>query len=263
MPSIRRGRGSSPRVRGTVFADHAVKLRIRFIPACAENSEHHDKRAYEHAVHPRVCGEQPNLRVNNYTINGSSPRVRGTDWFRRQCQCSNRFIPACAGNRIFTIQAILRRTVHPRVCGEQVTLQFSGLGLLRFIPACAGNSPAGLPTITGVSVHPRVCGEQKSGYFIPARTPGSSPRVRGTVCPHPGRPLWSRFIPACAGNRSASLYQRNAGPVHPRVCGEQISCKYRVAGRGGSSPRVRGTEVPRIPKRQSNRFIPACAGNRR
>ena len=71
----------------------------------------------------------------------------------------NRFIPACAGNRTRPSRHDRSRTVHPRVCGEQLS---SGRGsscisgssprvrgtepalarncsILRFIPACAGN----------------------------------------------------------------------------------------------------------------------------
>ena len=71
-----------------------------------------------------------------------------------------------------------------------------------------------------------------------------------------------RFIPACAGNRSASRVTAERAPVHPRVCGEQLRDRGGVRYTAGSSPRVRGTgqrarSVPAL-----RRFIPACAGNR-
>ena len=98
-------------------------------------------------------------------------------------------------------------------------------------------------------------------------SPGSSPRVRGTVrlenllerLRNPVHPRVCgeqsladnlradrdrRFIPACAGNRSKALSARTVifTTVHPRVCGEQ-------------------TTVPSAHADQT-RFIPACAGNR-
>ena len=72
-----------------------------------------------------------------------------------------RFIPACAGNRAEGRKAFLTKTVHPRVCGEQLVRLVLWHGLsgssprvrgtgnvpatnlyrTRFIPACAGNRP--------------------------------------------------------------------------------------------------------------------------
>ncbi len=90
---------------------------------------------------------------------------------------------------------------------------------------------------------------------------GSSPRVRGTGS---GRQLAGqrrRFIPACAGNRTAGC-RRGAYPaVHPRVCGEQGGQLGVDLGRGGSSPRVRGTVLQHATDEVKLRFIPACAGN--
>src|SRR3546814_3153158 len=52
-------------------------------------------------------------------------------------------------------------------------------------------------------------------------------------------------------------------PVHPRVCGDQMICISWTGWRYGSSPRVRGTVVERLPELHDVRFIPACAGNSR
>ena len=49
--------GSSPRVRGTPAKAPWLAARVRFIPACAGNSEGHPKKRQPLAVHPRVCGE--------------------------------------------------------------------------------------------------------------------------------------------------------------------------------------------------------------
>ena len=93
--------------------------------------------------------------------------------------------------------------------------------------------------------------------------------------------LW-RFIPACAGNTPAPVYERARGHgSSPRVRGTHEASEHRQRRRRfipacagntdadsvlpvpffGSSPRVRGTPVaPRL-KALHGRFIPACAGN--
>ncbi len=50
--------GSSPRVRGTVKISSSFINFVRFIPACAGNSECILSAFCKGAVHPRVCGEQ-------------------------------------------------------------------------------------------------------------------------------------------------------------------------------------------------------------
>ena len=92
--------GSSPRVRGT---GRVYRRRIhhgRFIPACAGNSLLPGCDQYRRAVHPRVCGEQSSHISTFILVVGSSPRVRGTDRRHGGGVLSQRFIPACAGNRL-------------------------------------------------------------------------------------------------------------------------------------------------------------------
>ena len=173
------------------------------------------------------------FRLKDYIVDGSSPRVRGTELLRYAATITGRFIPACAGNSHRQARSGPDAPVHPRVCGEQLTFRrrhsagssprVRGTFVrVRFIPACAGNSFF-IARLRGCfSVHPRVCGEQNRAR---SASYGSSPRVRGT------ERMRSRFIPACAGNR------------------EQRTQKAIAVF--GSSPRVRGTV----------RFIPACAGN--
>ena len=76
----------------------------------------------------------------------------------------------------------------------------------------------------------------------------------------PERP-WGRFIPACAGNAFSRPTPIRRSTVHPRVCGERFGGYGVGAPGGGSSPRVRGTPSGSGPTYQSDRFIPACAGN--
>ena len=193
--------GSSPRVRGTGWAVAGQRKRHRFIPACAGNRLHQSQPPLQIAVHPRVCGEQASKHGADWEKLGSSPRVRGTDDVLPDTREVSRFIPACAGNSLFTWQNRPTVAVHPRVCGEQNSNNARGVAcrgssprvrgtaflaasfarFQRFIPACAGNSRPGSFQPRILPVHPRVCGEQycfSSKYRI---TGGSSPRVRGTV----------------------------------------------------------------------------------
>ena len=176
--------GSSPRVRGTGRSSSPSTRNHRFIPA--------------------VCGEQPSILSCQISACGSSPRVRGTVPLSSFDSATPRFIPACAGNSSYFEILTTAIAVHPRVCGEQIERQ-AVLELDRgFIPACAGNSFYPCSPVDIRPVHPRVCGEQQVPHTKLPVALGSSPRVRGTAYHDPALLLLSRFIPACAGNRSQS-----------------------------------------------------------
>ena len=126
--------GSSPRVRGTGIAHSRHCAQDRFIPACAGNSFPDGAVGTFIPVHPRVCGEQVGAAPECFSAAGSSPRVRGTVRIL-YLGCSRiRFIPACAGNSGATGYSADQSAVHPRVCGEQMTL-------LKPTPKPYGSSP--------------------------------------------------------------------------------------------------------------------------
>ena len=91
--------------------------------------------------------------------------------------------------------------------------------------------------------------------------PGSSPLARGTHTHAVAAYLYTRFIPAGAGNTAAFVSPRDTLTVHPRWRGEHGASKSATAGLDGSSPLARGTlgfsEGIDLPYR----FIPAGAGN--
>ena len=178
--------GSSPRVRGTGLHRHHPARKVRFIPACAGNSDYNGRQFFWSAVHPRVCGEQTICRILPYYVAGSSPRVRGTaDPCGSGCSDS-RFIPACAGNSCVLSRIVYNTPVHPRVCGEQASRLISipvhlgssprvrgtaercstPIPSRRFIPACAGNRIVSLLLSAVSAVHPRVCGEQAGEHKL-------------------------------------------------------------------------------------------------
>ena len=126
--------GSSPRVRGTAVSAPLVTKGLRFIPACAGNRSQSRGLIMLLSVHPRVCGEQITVLCDEAPYYGSSPRVRGTVPTRLTQSKPRRFIPACAGNSAPHPVKYFQKTVHPRVCGEQVSRQRPGF---RY----AGSSP--------------------------------------------------------------------------------------------------------------------------
>ena len=112
--------GSSPRVRGTGGPQRLHRLDGRIIPACAGNSTASSGNACEGSDHPRVCGEQSCGRCRECLDAGSSPRVRGTGYYRSTGLELQRIIPACAGNSSAKLPAGHWLSDHPRVCGEQI-----------------------------------------------------------------------------------------------------------------------------------------------
>ena len=199
--------------------------------------------------------------VHALVASGSSRAVRGTGRIAGRELRDWRFIPACAGNSSAIRESWAASTVHPRVCGEQMTIpdhkermngssprvrgtvraQPRALLGIRFIPARAGNRAGRGSTAMPPTVHPRVCGEQTDVASRNCVAVGSSP--------------------ACAGNSPATDPGDRSRPVHPRVCGEQVPACAGSYNVSGSSPRVRGTVTATRRLLPEFRFIPACAGN--
>ena len=177
--------------------------------------------ASQSTVHPRGCGERRIKVRGKQRKTGSSPRVRGTPRRRVSGSCRRRFIPAGAGNAASAMASALAWSVHPRGCGERVQADLEAMEYARFIPAGAGNANR----------------NELPWYW------------RG----------W--FIPAGAGNAHRLHRRQPPDAVHPRGCGERFQDGEPVPNGGGSSPRVRGTRVQGVARRETRRFIPAGAGN--
>ena len=110
--------------------------------------------------HPRMCGEQNQLLMDQVPIPGSPPCVRGTVHLCARSRRRSRITHACAGNRRGCSSFFPFFADHPRVCGEQIApihLQMTSIGSPprvrgtghdrgagfpagRITPACAGNS---------------------------------------------------------------------------------------------------------------------------
>ena len=134
------GCGSSPRMRGTPAGPRSPRPRRRIIPAHAGNSSVWSVTELTRSDHPRACGElmiPPGLTCSSA---GSSPRMRGTPDPVHHRTGKDRIIPAHAGNSITSIVLSLRRSDHPRACGELGLVGSDTIPGAGIIPAHAGNS---------------------------------------------------------------------------------------------------------------------------
>ena len=226
----RGGRGSSPRVRGTLRCVGAARVRPSVHPRVCGEHWRASRRAGRTPVHPRVCGEHERIAARRQSIPTVHPRVCGEHG--RRCRDS------------WPVDA-----VHPRVCGERVaahqrdaptggssprvrgTLRGSSVALdCRFIPACAGNTSPALDAIA-------------RSRFIPA--------CAGNTRPISARRLQAAVHPRVCGEHALRGGDA-AGAVHPRVCGERVAVwPVNDAACVGSSPRVRGTHGQSVARQRA------------
>ena len=232
-------------------------------------------------VHPRICREQLLPPVPRSAPVGSSPHMQGTARIAGKKMIPDRFIPAYAGNSFHLPSSLPIKAVHPRICREQncrhllwpmadgssphmqgtVNLAVRLTAIFRFIPAYAGNSADLDGEHSTVTVHPRICREQPSSSPLYYTAFGSSPHMQGTVLHRRRTVDRSRFIPAYAGNRLHIVYIHGTQPVHPRICREQNFPNFGNRNLFGSSPHMQGTVHHSASPRETDRFIPAYAGN--
>ena len=225
-PSAPRPRsGLSPRVRGNRRNGPRVSAYSRSIPACAGEPVDFGLAVDFAGVYPRVCGGTIYNTPFGERALGLSPRVRGNRCRRARTNTLGGSIPACAGEPLMSLSALMPATVYPRVCGGTgawCAVWPPGAGLSprvrgnrsattprhahkRSIPACAGEprSPSLRSRICGV--YPRVCGGTVGGGCVPYSLGGLSPRVRGNLPMRVSAARVSGSIPACAGE-PLSLY---------------------------------------------------------
>ncbi len=275
--------GSSPRLRGTRSQGHRRRARRRFIPAPAGDTLPLASIRKCHAVHPRACGGHCAQSVSLANARGSSPRLRGTRSCNALLSRSRRFIPAPAGDTRAVGEDLLDHGVHPRACGGHTFFVYVGrvptgssprlrgthqqaqrrFDTTRFIPAPAGDTPIQRSPEARQAVHPRACGGHFGRQASGLPHSGSSPRLRGTLEKSLHGIAGHRFIPAPAGDTSATNATAILHTVHPRACGGHDDARDRAKPANGSSPRLRGTPPAASLVHRVGRFIPAPAGDTR
>ena len=259
--------GSSPRVRGKLFADTHREDNYGLIPACAGKTLPRYSICQHARAHPRVCGENLVLVEEMRGQRGSSPRVRGKRGEESRRDSLSGLIPACAGKTQCARKIWSATWAHPRVCGENEYLRSGskiqpgssprvrGKPILiegnafrsGLIPACAGKTKRYLTSVAMCRAHPRVCGENDSVVILCLSIAGSSPRVRGKRGDRERPCEVLRLIPACAGKTERGWKPFPHGRAHPRVCGENEDVIEERDRCAGSSPRVRGKPLLTLP----------------
>ena len=140
--------------------------------------------------------------------------------------------------------------------GRIVCIQMQGI-----IPAYAGNTYPRGKSCGRPRDHPRVCGEHMREMERAGESPGSSPRMRGTLTVIIVVNIGAGIIPAYAGNTKPVLRTPRGIWDHPRVCGEHLLIMTNQRKHDGSSPRMRGTLLYLRYGNGVIGIIPAYAGN--
>ena len=204
------------------------------------------------------------LSPPTFTVtSGSSPRMRGKRSRRRCPTSSPRIIPAHAGQtgRLRSIGQL--SADHPRACGANGvwgTFNIRGHGSS---PRMRGKPTDKFLIDIPVRIIPAHAGQTTSGTSHSLTHPGSSPRMRGKHLVDNGDVNQERIIPAHAGQTNTLRQGRRRAPDHPRACGANSPTSPSTGRHNGSSPRMRGKQVPHDMPCRALRIIPAHAGQTR
>ena len=136
-----KGPGSSPHMRGTLFARVRLVVISGIIPAYAGNTQTGHSSSSIPWDHPRICGEHQIPVHERVQREGSSPHMRGTLTTVSLLMPIRGIIPAYAGNTLRPFTELVRVRDHPRICGEHRFYRLCRL-------AAEGSSPhmRGTPT---------------------------------------------------------------------------------------------------------------------
>ena len=131
---------------------------------------------------------------------------------------------------------------------------------IRIIPAHAGQTRHSPEACRSETDHPRACGANSVAGKLKSFVFGSSPRMRGKPRALAWQCHWIRIIPAHAGQTLSRSWRCRASPDHPRACGANIDGRPTESETHGSSPRMRGKRTDRHDGQDTDRIIPAHAG---
>ena len=197
--TTRDSRGTSPRMRGKPGGLVKAKKIVRNIPAYAGKTASLLVLPCLTMEHPRVCGENRRRPSCVSKGLGTSPRMRGKQYRKRERFSRDRNIPAYAGKTSSHIGLTGGSQEHPRVCGENKTVEWIRQHNEGTSPRMRGKQPAGECSHGYCLEHPRVCGENHQVALGTSRGNGTSPRMRGKPCKNCTNVCPRRNIPAYAG----------------------------------------------------------------
>ena len=130
--------GSPPLTRGIDIGGVRSRLIRGITPAYAGNRTGYVRRYCKEQDHPRLRGEQRQIRNNQNRAVGSPPLTRGTAAFRQQKRGGTGITPAYAGNSPLNDCCITYTEDHPRLRGEQETWRRCGRCCRRSPPLTRG-----------------------------------------------------------------------------------------------------------------------------
>ena len=211
--------GSSPRGRGKLILPCELRYMFGLIPAWAGKTWSSQLELSKPSAHPRVGGENAFRPLRTLVVRGSSPRGRGKLPPTSQRHACPGLIPAWAGKTISCHWSATASPAHPRVGGENCSVESGvlvdggssprgrGKRLVRrdhrapdrLIPAWAGKTTPNPSPQQPARAHPRVGGENHAYLCDQETLTGSSPRGRGKPLIDRYSVIILRLIPAWAG----------------------------------------------------------------
>ena len=291
--------GIIPAHAGLTSAAAAHGLRVEDHPRGCGAHVKPSSGAASRAGFPRGCRAHLNFCCRSSGLQGSPPRVRGSQYGRHQSTHAPGIIPAGAGLTHIQQTSGRRGRDHPRGCGAH-SRRSDKMGRLSgssprmrgspytpgrhppagssprmrgshteaarprprrgIIPADAGLTYTRIPHSGSVRDHPRRCGAHANGVPQDLIDQGSSPRMRGSPQLDNDAFRALRIIPADAGLTTTCTTATWTSRDHPRGCGAHSVQHHLGTSSPGSSPRVRGSHSSINCNWRSFGIIPAGAG---
>ena len=151
--------GSSPRMRGTLFAPDGFVPCFGLIPTYAGNTTAPHSYTDSGRAHPHVCGEHLVHLCVHFLPAGLIPTYAGnTGRFFTVLEHWRAHPHVCGEHADYLLRTASARGSSPRMRGTRETdskpNQEGGL-----IPTYAGNTPQEIQAAAGNGAHPHVCGE--------------------------------------------------------------------------------------------------------
>ena len=247
-------------MRGSLFWFAAASQRSGIIPAHAGLTISGTGYRGYRRDHPRACGAHHCTLLVYISMQGSSPRMRGSpagEWYESRCRQDH---PRACGAHPMN-QTIVNniKGSSPRMRGSRHSKDASLLpeGI---IPAHAGLTLCSTRFIIGQRDHPRACGAHLAERMGYKAVGGSSPRMRGSHNRHTTRSSGPGIIPAHAGLTWKHAPDTVERGDHPRACGAHVDYILSIIEKEGSSPRMRGSQAEWSVLKIQHGIIPAHAG---
>ena len=230
--------------------------------------------------HPRLRGEDFDTKLAAYNIPETPPLARGRQGATYAGFTWRGNTPACAGKTTSFDSHRQNRRKHPRLRGEDGSSGFTrkpvsetpplarGRHLKRVerpdelgnTPACAGKTRSRAGCLDSFWKHPRLRGEDLGGRIVWMDAMETPPLARGRRTERERINRQCRNTPACAGKTVINFPLMPVLQKHPRLRGEDESCKFSSRNHSETPPLARGRpSLMRLLVRNS-RNTPACAG---